>query len=351
MSRRIFISYDREDSALVESLAQSLRDDDRHEVFYDAAFKREAGAPWWERLLDEIERCDLFVSVLSPDQATSTPCKLESEYAHALARTLLCVYNRTVSPAMYPRWIAEAQWLRFDPSSAADVVPVMSAARNLLPSPALPNPMPDRPEVPISYLDGLMAKVTAPAGELSAAEQWQIWGELNSRLAGDDRDSVLTVVRMLRGRIDVSNQVATAIDTTLGPTPMPPRSPTQDGSRSPIPPAVAPPWQPSQTQPPPPHGTATVGSQPTPSTAKPNNYLGWAIAATVLTCLIPGVVALIYSLIVDPRWSAGDAAGARKAAGLAKTWTIVSFCVVGLWLIIGLAGAAVGTDTSGGSGF
>ncbi len=64
-----------------------------------------------------------------------------------------------------------------------------------------------------------------------------------------------------------------------------------------------------------------VGPPPGP---KPNNYLGWAIAATLLCCLPSGVVSIVYAAQVDGKWSRGDWAGAMQSAKNARTWAIVS---------------------------
>lgn len=56
----------------------------------------------------------------------------------------------------------------------------------------------------------------------------------------------------------------------------------------------------------------------------PSTYLVWSIVTMLLCCLIPGIVALIYSLKVSSRYSAGDYEGAEKASEMASMWVMVT---------------------------
>jgi hypothetical protein len=72
---------------------------------------------------------------------------------------------------------------------------------------------------------------------------------------------------------------------------------------------------------------------PPPQYRPPPTYLGWAIAMIALGGLvgaIPGVIALVQSGKVMPRWHAGDLAGAKRASEATKWW-----CIAGsaLWAI------------------
>lgn len=62
---------------------------------------------------------------------------------------------------------------------------------------------------------------------------------------------------------------------------------------------------------------------------RPSNYLGWAIAATILCCMPLGVVAIIYSASVNSKFDRGDIAGAEKASDTAQ-WLIILSIVLGL---------------------
>lgn len=83
----------------------------------------------------------------------------------------------------------------------------------------------------------------------------------------------------------------------------------------------------------------TAGSVPasavamgqTPAAYVPN-YLVFAILATVLCCLPPGIAAIVYAAQVNGKLQAGDIAGAQAASKNAKMWC---------WIAAG-AGLAVG---------
>jgi hypothetical protein len=74
-------------------------------------------------------------------------------------------------------------------------------------------------------------------------------------------------------------------------------------------------------QPPPP----PPGYPPQPPAAQaPKNYLVWSILVTLFCCLIPGIVAIVFSAQVNGLWAQGRYADAQKASARARTWVIIS---------------------------
>lgn len=71
--------------------------------------------------------------------------------------------------------------------------------------------------------------------------------------------------------------------------------------------------------------------------AQPSPRWALSICATVLGSLPFGVVALIWSAQVGPRWARGDLAGAELAARRATIWSVVAFVVQVVVLLIGAA--------------
>ncbi|MDR0902141.1 MAG: CD225/dispanin family protein [Opitutaceae bacterium] len=123
-------------------------------------------------------------------------------------------------------------------------------------------------------------------------------------------------------------------------------------------PAVPPPASPFVAPPPVPPvfpaGAAapmTPAHDTTPRPVKPDNYLVWAILATVLCCLPLGIVSIIFAAQVDSKYMAGDFAGADAAAKKARLFAILSAgsaLVIGVIYVIvmvavGVAGAAGGS--------
>lgn len=64
----------------------------------------------------------------------------------------------------------------------------------------------------------------------------------------------------------------------------------------------------------------------------PNNYLVWAIIATICCCLPTGVVAIIYASKVSPAYIRGDYNAALDASSKAQWWVIISFVAGLIWL-------------------
>ncbi len=66
--------------------------------------------------------------------------------------------------------------------------------------------------------------------------------------------------------------------------------------------------------------SAAVAAEPMPPT-----YLVWSVVTTILCCLIPGIVAIIFSAQVSSKFYQGDIEGARRASRNAEIWIIISF--------------------------
>ncbi len=68
------------------------------------------------------------------------------------------------------------------------------------------------------------------------------------------------------------------------------------------------------------YGNRPVNNEPMPPT-----YLVWSVIMTVLCCMIPGIVAIIFSSQVSTKYFSGDVEGAKRASRNAEIWIIVSF--------------------------
>ncbi len=76
------------------------------------------------------------------------------------------------------------------------------------------------------------------------------------------------------------------------------------------------------------------------------NYLVFAILATVFCCLPAGIPAIIYAAQVNGKLQAGDLAGAQVASNHAKMWCLISLGlglgIVGLYAIMIMLGILSG---------
>jgi hypothetical protein len=87
--------------------------------------------------------------------------------------------------------------------------------------------------------------------------------------------------------------------------------------------------------PPPPPPPPPPGYPPQPPAAQaPKNYLVWSILVTLFCCLVPGIVAIVYSAQVNGLWGQGRYADAQKASDRARTWVIIS-------VVLGIIGIAI----------
>lgn len=63
----------------------------------------------------------------------------------------------------------------------------------------------------------------------------------------------------------------------------------------------------------------------------PDTYLIWSVIITILCCLIPGIIAIIYSASVSSKYYAGNIEGAKRASRNAQIWCIISIVAGVLW--------------------
>lgn len=79
----------------------------------------------------------------------------------------------------------------------------------------------------------------------------------------------------------------------------------------------------------------------------PTTRLGWAILCT-LFCFTPfGIVAIVKSTQVGPKWALGDWDGARAASRSVKTWCLLAAAVwPGSFMVLGALGVTHGGPIS-----
>ncbi len=87
---KLFISYSRDDKDWTYKFWKKLRDDTSHEVWIDQRIA--PASDWWRSILEEIEKCDCFVFIMSPKSVESIYCLAELHYAFGL--------NKPILPAM-----------------------------------------------------------------------------------------------------------------------------------------------------------------------------------------------------------------------------------------------------------
>lgn len=86
-------------------------------------------------------------------------------------------------------------------------------------------------------------------------------------------------------------------------------------------------------------GNGMYAPQPVPNQTNitepmPDSYLLWSILSVIFCCLIPGIVAIVYSAQVSSKYYAKDYEGSKKASERAQLWIIIS-------IVFGVVSAAL----------
>ncbi|MBL8134580.1 MAG: SUMF1/EgtB/PvdO family nonheme iron enzyme [Anaerolineae bacterium] len=90
---QLFVSYSRVDNDVVGLLVERLRRIyGLANVWYDDEIV--GGAHWWSAILDQIDRCDVFLYLLSNESVTSPYCRAEFTEAQRLQRPVVTVQVR-----------------------------------------------------------------------------------------------------------------------------------------------------------------------------------------------------------------------------------------------------------------
>jgi serine/threonine kinase PknH len=211
----LFISYSSQDRSTVDALTNALRKG-QQQVWFDQELG--GGDSWWNKILEQIRSCDVFVVALSNNWLQSKPSQAELRYARALNRPILPVRIGDID-SMRVNPLAALQIIDYREPSVDAGIQLVTAVHALQSKPVpLPEPLPEEPPVPFGYITRLGN--TLAEKELSPQQQTQLLIELRSGLDedGDDpsaRSDIAQLLRMLRLRHDVTYRNRTEIDNVL----------------------------------------------------------------------------------------------------------------------------------------
>lgn len=211
----LFISYSSQDRATVDALTTALRKG-QQQVWFDQELG--GGESWWNKILEQIRSCDVFIVALSNNWLQSKPSQSELRYARALNRPILPVRIGDID-SMRVNPLAALQIIDYREPTVDAGIQLVTAVHALQSKPVpLPDPLPEDPPVPFGYITRLGD--TLAEKELSPQQQTQLLVELRQGLDedGDDpsaRGDIAQLLRMLRLRHDVTYRTRTEIDNVL----------------------------------------------------------------------------------------------------------------------------------------
>lgn len=190
MEKNTFVSYARDDKAMAESIVAGLRLV-TSPVWFDQHLT--GGQLWWDKILQEIRGCDVFVVILSPKWLESRACESELKYAQQLGKFILPVLIADPAGLHVPQSLSEVQRVDYRARDPGVGLALSAAIERSESTPALPQPLPEPPPLPMSELEQQAELLRRPS--LSKDEQTilrvKLTGYLRDPKQADDARSLL----------------------------------------------------------------------------------------------------------------------------------------------------------------
>ncbi len=201
---------------MVRSIAEDL-EALNHQVWFDQ--KLTGGQPWWNVIIGEIQKCEVFVFALEPDSLESAACITEHTYAVKLGKSILPVLVADVEIELIPPTLALTQYVDYRKQDRSSLRELAKALATLPKSSQLPPPLPEPPSAPDSLLATLKEQVETSEA-LSHDEQAILFIKLKAHLRDEkDEQHARRLLQEFRMREDLSANVAAEIDEALGRKP------------------------------------------------------------------------------------------------------------------------------------
>ena len=211
--RRVFVSYSRNNLDAITQLVEDMRAVGI-DTWYDQTLT--GGQRWWDNILANIRECDIFVFALSPESWSSEACRSELAYVLQLGKPILPVLvSDGININLLPPPLNEIQvtdYRRRDKGATLALFKSINAAPDVTP---LPDPLPEAPPVPVSYLCSLKERIDSPS-TLSTQEQITLLFELEEELSeGRSPAEIRDLLLSLKRRDDLLAKIASKIDAAL----------------------------------------------------------------------------------------------------------------------------------------
>jgi hypothetical protein len=208
----VFLSYARVDANRASQLAEDIR-----ALGFNFWIDKElsGGQMWWDEILSQIRQCDILVFSVSDASCRSQACMRELSYAESLGKTVIPVLvDDGVAMGALPPNLGKRQLVEFLDEERGSALRLARSLRNAQTSRPLPSPLPEPPEVPLSYL-GKIALVLNQES-LSLQEQSQILLDLKEGLNDKStHQDALQILQRLARRRDLFALVSKEVDRLL----------------------------------------------------------------------------------------------------------------------------------------
>jgi hypothetical protein len=231
----IFVSYSRADVGFIDEFVRILEKAfPQHHIWYDDHIT--GGDDWWNRILGEIQKADLFIYLLSNDSITSEYCWAEFREALRLHKRCLPVLVRPKTqvdkfpPDLQPivkklQWVDLSQGFRDYEANAELFAAISNALVGPTPAFVMPvAPVPAAPPPAAPVVTSPPVETPAPQFRPATRPKHEDW---RSRLSGVGLASVvigLAAIALLVGGLYLAGRGGNAT-STLSPTEVPTSAP------------------------------------------------------------------------------------------------------------------------------
>jgi hypothetical protein len=170
----------------------------------------------WDTVLSEIRKSEIFVTALTPESLESQACQRELRYALDLKRPVLPIrLSAAVRPEFLPSSIHELQVVDYFEQDVQTLKSLQRAIKKFSKAPPLPDPLPEPPAVPVSYVVNL-SKLIDSDSELDKDQQMKLVFELRKHYHdGRPAKEIVPLVHKLKKRDDLFAKVQRDLDDLL----------------------------------------------------------------------------------------------------------------------------------------
>jgi hypothetical protein len=211
--KKVFVSYSRNNLDAVTQLVKDLQAVGMN-TWHDQTLT--GGQRWWDNILANIRDCDIFVFALSPESWESEACRSELGYVVQLGKPILPVLVADgINLNLLSAPLNEIQVTDYRARDKEAAFALVRALTGAPAAPALPDPLPAMPPVPVSYLGTLKERIDA-SGTLGPQEQNLLFLELEEAIdEGRSPVEIRELLLSLKRRDDLLAKVAIKVEAAL----------------------------------------------------------------------------------------------------------------------------------------